>query len=48
VKEQQKKKLLKNTKKIKEKRIVKKIDYVLAVAQSFQFTMIIPCVTYAM
>jgi hypothetical protein len=40
VKAQQKKKLLKDIKRIKEKRIAKKIEFVLAVAQSFQSTTI--------
>jgi hypothetical protein len=49
VKKQPKKKLLKDIKKIKEKRIAKRIDCVLqTVAQSFQFITITHCVTRAM
>jgi hypothetical protein len=49
VKMQPKKKLLKDTKKIKEKRIVKRIDCVLqTVAQSFQSIMTTYYVTRAM
>jgi hypothetical protein len=49
VKAQLKKKLLKDTKKIKEKRIAKRIDSVLqTVAQSFQSTTTTYCVTRAM
>jgi hypothetical protein len=49
VKMQPKKKLLKDTKKIKEKRIAKRIDCVLqTVAQSFQSTMTTYYVTRAM
>jgi hypothetical protein len=49
VKMQLKKKLLKDTKKIKEKRIAKRIDCVLeTVAQSFQSITTTYCVTRAM
>jgi hypothetical protein len=49
VKAQQKKKLLKDTKKIKEKRIVKKIDSVLQIVErSFQSITITYYVTRAM
>jgi hypothetical protein len=48
VNRQQKKKLLKDIKKIKEKRIAKKIDYVLQIVeQSFQSITITYCVTRA-
>jgi hypothetical protein len=47
VKAQQKKRLLKDIKKTKEKRIAKRIDFVLQTAgQSFQSIMIIFCVTH--
>jgi hypothetical protein len=48
VKAQQKKKLLKDIKRIKEKRIAKKIEFVLVVVQSFQSTTITYSATRAM
>jgi hypothetical protein len=47
VKAQQKKKLLKDIKRIKEKRIAKKIEFALVVEQNFQSITITYCVTRA-